>query len=388
MRILQVMSSLNRGGAETGMMHVLRHIDRQKYQTDFLVHTTNLAHYDDEAKSLGARIIPCCDPDNPLRYAFDLRRILCQYGPYDCVHSHVHQLSGLVLAVAAAEHVPLRIVHARTDTSVADGGGFWWRKAYIRMMATMIRRFANRGLAVSEEAANSLFPKNWKDHSDWRVAPSGIDLRQFDEPLDPFKVRAELGIPLRTHIVGHVGRFVDAKNHHFLVDIAASLFPKDSQALFLLVGDGPLRSETENLVRSRGLSKRFIFAGIRGDIPRILRGAMDCFVLPSTREGLPMALLEAQAAGLHCVVSTAVSCEGDIGRCAVTRVPLSQSAEVWARCLQEAISRSRRFDIPEDWKRRRSIEHCAKAIEDVYASLGGGAPMDTDASPRSAQPST
>ena len=128
MRILQVVGSLNRGGAETGLMHVLRHIDRQKYQMDFLVHTTEPCHYDVEARALGARIIPCLKPSNLLQYAYNFHRILRKYGPYGCVHSHIHQFSGFVLAIAAAEHVPLRVVHSRTDTSVLPRQNYyyWW----------------------------------------------------------------------------------------------------------------------------------------------------------------------------------------------------------------------------------------------------------------------
>ena len=378
MRILQVVGGLNRGGTETALMHVLRHIDRKKYQFDFLVHTPEPCHYDDEARSLGARIIPCLSPSNPLRYAYNFHRILRGHGPYDCIHSHVHQFSGFILALAAAEGVTSRIVHSRTDTRMLDGRSTSLRRAYIRVMGMLICRYTTTGLAVSEEAAASLFPANWKSQKKWSVCPSGIDMASFDQPVDPRAVREELGIPLDAHVVGHVGRFVEVKNHRFLVEIAQSLFHRDRKALFLLVGDGPIRGEIEKLVRSRGLSDRFIFPGIRSDIPRILKGAMDCFILPSTYEGLPMVLLEAQAAGLHCIVSTAVSSDGDIGSSAVTRVSLSQSADVWARCLQDAFSRSRTFHIPKVWSHRRSIDQGAKALEHVYASVERGSPTTAD----------
>lgn len=324
MRILQVVGGLNRGGAETSLIHILRHIDRRKFEFDFLVHTVDTCQYDDDARSLGARIIPCLDPTHPVRYAYNFHRILHEYGPYDCVHSHIHQFSGLILALAAAEHIPLRIVHSRSDTRILDRKCPWPRRAYIGVMELLICHCATRGIAVSEEAADSLFPRGWRLEEDkWSVCPSGIDLRPFDQPVDSLQVRAELGIPPKAHVVGHVGRFAEVKNHHFLVDVAPTLIQRDSNVLFLLVGDGPLRPEIENLVRRRGLTCHFIFAGIRTDIARLLKGAMDCFVLPSTFEGMPMALLEAQAAGLHCVVSSAVSSQGDIGDEAVSRVSLS-----------------------------------------------------------------
>lgn len=369
MRILHVVGGLNRGGAETGLMHLLRHIDRKKYPMDFLVNTEKPCHYDDEAKSLGARIIPCLTPANPLQYAYNFHRILRKYGPYKCIHSHVHQFSGFILALAAAEGIPVRIVHSRTDTRILDDASSLTRRAYIRLMERLIRRFATCGIAVSHKAAESLFPKGWEGKDNWTVFPSGIDFGPFEGTADPLKVRGELAIPLDAHVIGHVGRFVNVKNHNFIVDIAESLLQRDSKALFLLVGDGPLRPEIEHLVHSRGLWDHFVFAGIRTDIPRILKSAMDCFVLPSIYEGLPMSLLEAQAAGLHCVVSDTVSSEGNIGDIAVSQVSLSQPPEMWADCLQKAMSLSRAFVIPESWKRIRSIQDSTQRTEQLYASL-------------------
>src|ERR1700678_3039861 len=101
MRILHVLGKLDRGGAETWLVQVLRNIDRQKYQMDFLVHTADPGAYDEEVRALGSRIIPCLSPSNPVQYAYNFQRILTRYGAYDVVHSHVHHFSGYVLMLAA-----------------------------------------------------------------------------------------------------------------------------------------------------------------------------------------------------------------------------------------------------------------------------------------------
>src|ERR1039457_6645428 len=107
MRILHVVGKLDYGGVETWLVQVLRHIDRQKYQMDFLVHTTDRGLYDEEVRALGSRIVPCLSHTHPLQYAFNFRRALRQYGPYDVVHSHVHHYSGYVLLLAAMAGVPV-----------------------------------------------------------------------------------------------------------------------------------------------------------------------------------------------------------------------------------------------------------------------------------------
>ena len=139
MRILHVLGKLDYGGVETWLVQVLRHIDRQKYQMDFLVHTTDPGMYDEEVRALGARIIPCLGPSNPLQYALNFRRVLGEYGPYDVVHSHVHHYSGYVLMLAAMVGVTVRIAHSHNDTRSAESAKSVGRRAYRRIMQMMIR---------------------------------------------------------------------------------------------------------------------------------------------------------------------------------------------------------------------------------------------------------
>jgi glycosyltransferase involved in cell wall biosynthesis len=368
MRILHLVGGLNRGGAETWLVQMLHHLDRQKYQLDFLVHSVDPGAYDEAVKALGARVIPCLKPSNPLQYAYNFRRILRKYGPYDCVHSHVHQFSGYVLLLAFLMRVPVRIVHCHSDTRAVDCKSSLVRKAYLSAMRALISQFATRGVAVSEFAATSLFSASWRSDARWSLLSLGIDLSPFRPQMDRKQIRSELEIPEDASVVGHVGRFCEVKNHRFLVEFAARLCDLEPKAVFLLVGDGPLRPEIEDLVRARGLQKHFIFAGIRADVPRLMKGAMDCFVLPSFYEGLPLVLLEAQAAGLHCVVSDAVSGEGDLGEIAVTRLAVDRSPDHWATQLRIALSKRNEFPVSQDWIQARSIETSAASIESLYSS--------------------
>jgi glycosyltransferase involved in cell wall biosynthesis len=337
MKILQVVGSLNRGGAETWLVQVLRHIDRTKYQMDFLVHSTEPGAYDEDVRALGARVIVCLAPENPLRYAYNFRRILRQYGPYDCVHSHVHHYSGFVLMLAAMMGVPMRIAHSHNDTRSVDCTASLARKKYLRAMLQLIQRYATKGMAVSERAATSLFLGSWKSDSRWEMCPLGIQLQPFEQKVNSKVMRSELGIRGDAFVIGHVGRFVEQKNHRFLVSIAECLCRMEPRAVFLLVGDGPLRPEIEGLVKSKGLWGRFRFAGVRSDVPSVMKGAMDCFLLPSLHEGLGLVAWEAQAAGLQCLVSTGVPPEADVVHALVHRLRLSESANKWASALRHLV---------------------------------------------------
>ncbi len=366
MKILQVVGSLDRGGAETWLIQILNHIDRREYAMDFLVHTTQPGALDKQAMKLGARIIPClpCLNDgHPLRYARNFRRILRECGPYDCVHSHIHHSSGYILTLAAMMGVPVRIAHSHNDTSAVDKTYSLPRRVYFSAMDVLIRRFATIGIAVSRSAAPSLFSESWTSDSRWRLCPLGIDLQPFTMAVDARMLRAELGIAPDSFVVGNVGRFAEQKNHRFLVEIAEYLVRMEPTAVFLLVGDGPLKPEIEALVRERGLSANFIFLGARPDIPRLMIGAMDCFLFPSSYEGLGLVVWEAQAAGLACLISDAVPAEATVATTLVRRLSLAAPAEAWAKELHSIHSMVGKVRVPIGAR----VEDCA--IQSSVASL-------------------
>jgi glycosyltransferase involved in cell wall biosynthesis len=360
-RILHVVGKLDRGGAETWLVQTLKHIDRSKYQFDFLVHTEEPGAYDDEVRALGSRIIPCLKPANPVKYARNFLRVLKEHGPYDCVHSHVHHFSGYVMALAAMGHIPMRIAHSHT--AHRESTAPVKRKAYLRSMEMLVRAFATNGIAVGIEAGNSLFPKDWRSDSKWLLQPIGIDLEQFQVKRDRKEIRKALGIKDGAILVGHVGRFVEAKNHSFFVEVAEELVRSRESVQFLLVGEGPLREKVARMVDARGLLGQFIFTGIRSDVPDLL-DAMDIFLFPSLYEGLPLALLEAQAAKLPCVASTGVTPDADAGLGLLTRLALSEGKTAWADAVWRVIPDR---NIERGGGHRYSIQDSVALLVRLYA---------------------
>lgn len=308
-RILHIVGGMNPGGVETWLMHVLRRLDKNQFQFDFLTHTPEACFYDNEIRSHGSRIIPCLNPHRPWQYARNFYRILKECGPYDVVHSHVHHFSGFTLMLARRFGVSMRIAHSHNDTSSKDKRAGLWRKFYLSAMKRLIHRYATKGLACSRLAAGNLFGENWELDPRWKVLYCGIDLEPFKQSFNREKVRRELGISPDAFVLGHVGRFDGQKNHSFLLEIFAEVLRREPNAYLLLVGDGPLRKAIEEKTRRLGLEGKVIFAGMRHDVPRLMLAAMDVFVFPSHHEGLPLALIEAQAAGLPSVITDVISDE-------------------------------------------------------------------------------
>jgi glycosyltransferase involved in cell wall biosynthesis len=337
LRVLHVVAQMRPGGIETWLLEVLRRIDRQRFQLDFLVHTDQPQTYDDEIRSLGSRVIPCLAAQRPWQYATHFRRALAANGPYDVIHSHMHLYSGFILRLAAQAGVPVRIAHSHTDTRPLVASSGWLRRQYAALMQRWLARYATLGVGCSGQAVESLFGGEWRSDPRWRIYYCGVAMERFAQPVDKAAVRAELGIPAGRKVIGHVGRFEPLKNHAMIVETARELRRRRDDMHFLLVGAGDLHSTIEQQVAAAGLSDCFSLPGARNDVPRILRGAMDAFMFPSFREGLGLALVEAQAAGLPAAFTEAISPEVELVPSLMHRLPREATAADWARQLEKML---------------------------------------------------
>lgn len=308
-------------------MNVLRNLDPERIRMDFVKHTEAPCAYEDELERLGSNIYFCGPASNPFLYAQSFNRILRAHGSYDVVHSHVHYFSGLIVLLARFASIPVRIVHSHTADM--DGKASFARAGYQGLAAGLIDVFASHKLAVSERAARCLFGKKWRTDSRTGLMYLGIDLRSFERPVDRTRIRSELGFGPGDFVLGHVGRFVAEKNHRFLLRIHAEVLKTRPESRLLLIGQGPLEAECREEARALGTAQSVHFTGERPDIGILLQ-AMDVFVFPSLFEGLGLAAVEAQAAGLPTIVSGNVPWEVDAGCGLVTRIPVDASAQDWA----------------------------------------------------------
>lgn len=335
MRILQVVGGMNLGGVETWLLQVLRNIDRERFQIDLLVHTEEECVYDEEVRALGCRILPCLHPRQPWTYARNFHRLVRECGPYDIIHSHVFRFSGFIMRLAAAAGIPVRIAHSRS--SAENRNLTIWRQGYNFLMSSWLAGYSTHLLAVSRDAALGLYGPGGLNDSKLFLAPSAIDFTPFQENCSSGEIRDGLSLPLDAKVVGHVGRFTEAKNHDFVIEVARILCQRRPNLQFVLVGEGPSRTVCMERVEKMGLAPRFKFTGARRDVPRLMKGAMDLLLFPSKWEGLPRVVLEAQAAGLPCVISDVISEEVEVVQPLVRRLSLKQPPADWAEAVLAAL---------------------------------------------------
>jgi glycosyltransferase involved in cell wall biosynthesis len=367
-RVLHVLGRLEFGGVESWLAGVAGSVDPREVRMDFLVHDARPGALDGVVRARGGRILPC-PIDEPLRYPRRFLRILREHGPYDVVHSHVHHFSGPVLALARLGGVPIRIAHSHSDTRRGDAAAGALRRAYLEAAAWLVRRSATVAVAASADAASALFGERWGSDPSSLVVHCGIDLGRQPARPAAAELRRELGIAADALVLGHVGRLAPPKNHAFLVEVLAAVAAREPRARLLLVGGGPLEERIRAAVAARGLADRVVLTGPRADVPRLL-GAMDLFVFPSLWEGMPLSLVEAQAAGLPCLVSRAVTAEATVVEELVTRLDLALGAAAWAEEALRVLRAPRPVEPAAALARVRASDFelgaSARALQSIY----------------------
>ena len=336
-RILHVVGGTHWGGTECWLLNVLRHRAAERFAMDVLVHTDQAGSLQEPMQCQGARILCCQGHRWPWRYARNLRHLLRSQGPFDIVHSHVLYFSGLVLRVAQQQGVPVRIAHSHTVDAAARQRQRLDRRWYAETMKRWIARYATHQLAASRTAAETLRGPSSAD-TPCQVLHCGIDLNPFRADPPRAVVRRQLQIDDSAFVLGHVGRFVESKNHRHLLATLSILLHEDPSYQLLLVGDGPLRGSIEQEAHERGLLDHVRFLGSRSDVPRLMLAAMDLFLLPSRYEGLGLSLVEAQAAALPCLTADSVPPEATVIGELVHHLSLADGPALWA----ETIGRLRR----------------------------------------------
>lgn len=362
-RILHCVNGMNRGGLETFIMNVYRNIDRSKVQFDFLVHTDKKCDFDDEITSLGGKIfrIPSrrsgfLKNRNALNIFFEGHK------GYKILHQHSSSLSyDEPLKSARRNKIPIRIIHSH---STREGGSFLhnythkWNQLFIESNATHY-------FACSDLAGEWMYGRNNLKTGPFKIINNGIKTTNFTFNEEKrHNVRVKLGLNEK-FVIGHVGRLTYPKNHEFLIEIFNAIYKRIPNAVLLLVGDGELREQIERKIKNLNLENRVILTGKRDDISDLLQ-AMDIFIFPSHFEGLPVTLVEAQAAGLPCVVSDNITRQVEITD-NITYVKLTSPISTWIdRILELKVNHIRKDESEHIISAGFDIEKSAKYLQDFY----------------------
>lgn len=321
-RILHYIGTLELGGSQSFVMELYRNIDRTKIQFDFIIFEGWRGPLYEEIISLGGRVFesPKYNGLNHFEFIKWWNRFFSLQQGYNVLHGHVRSVAAIYLPIAR-EHGVFTILHSH---SASNGTGL---EAAVKLFLQLpVRYMADYYMACSVDAGRWLFGKRTVNGNRYRTIPNAINTERFVfKPEIRDRMRHEYGLDNQL-VLGHVGRFVEVKNHLFLLNIIAKLLDVRQDVKLLLIGDGPLKKEIENKCRKMRLSEHVIFAGSRLNTEDFYQ-AMDVFVFPSKWEGLGIVSIEAQTSGLPCVVSDGVPKSVDIGAGLVKRLSLDDVSE-------------------------------------------------------------
>lgn len=350
-RVAQIIGKLSAGGVESVLYNYYRFIDKNKFQFNFFYDADSTVSPPQELIDMGARFYRIPPYQQLPAYIKALEKYFWA-NQYAIVHSNMNTLAVFSLFAAWRAGVPVRIVHNHSTA----GKGETKKNVLKYILRPFAGVFATDRCACSRYAGVWMFGKKAGESGKVMIFNNAIDCAKYryNERLRQ-DVRHELGVEGR-FVVGHVGRFCYQKNHKFLIELFAEVHRQEPTAVLLLIGAGELMNEVKAKVHAKGLDDTVLFLGVRQDVNQLYQ-AMDCFVLPSRYEGLPVVGVEAQTAGLPCVFSDVVSREAALtGN--VHYLSLAVPVTTWAaavlntRCFErkdtlEAI-REAGFDIEKE----------------------------------------
>lgn len=328
-RVLNLFTIMNRGGAETMVMNYYRKINREKVQFDFLVHREEEGAYEKEIKELGGRIyrMPPIYPQNFSLYKKKIREFFEEHKEYKIIHSHMSELGYFALREAKRQGIPVRICHAHNAPQ-----GFEWKMLVRNYFKKKMMPYLTHMFMCGKESGDWLYGKQNEDK--FIQLNNAIDAEKFRyNAKTEEEVRRKLNLENK-FVIGHIGRFNKQKNHIFLIDIFYEISKISKNAQLVLIGTGNLQNDIIKKVERMNLSERVHFLGVRDDINEIIQ-CFDALLFPSLFEGLGIVLIEAQAAGVPCFTSKDVVAKeaGITSLCHY--ISLESRASQWAKYLLE-----------------------------------------------------
>lgn len=356
-RVLHVIGSMNRGGAEAMIMNLYRNIDRSKVQFDFLVHTTEKAAYDDEILALGGRIyhIIAFTGVNVRHYYRECDRFFEEHPEFSVVHGHIGSSATFYLK-AAKRHGIFTIAHSH-NTKAGDRS---LHSLAYSLYSYPVRYIADFLFGCSTEAGRDRYGKKKVRTPKYKTFPNAIETAMFlFDPVIRGELRTQFGFGERDFVIGTVGRITAQKNPDFIYTLFEKIVSTDSGFKCVWVGTGEREAECREKLRHSGFGDKVIMTGLRSDVNELLQ-AFDCFVLPSLYEGLPVVAIEAQTAGLPCLLANTISRESEVSHL-VQWLPIDRGVDVWADKIMELKFSSPKRESPLDEIKKAGYDICETA---------------------------
>lgn len=300
-KVLIIAAKLHIGGAEKVARDIALYANPEKYEFHYVVFGEEVGAYESQLWERGCTIFHLAEPSDSYRKYLRNLLALMKENRYHAVHAHNMFNCGFSMIAATLAGVPIRVAHSHSSLVNSNSP---IKAIYEALMRSLILGCSTDLVGCGEKAGRRLFGERaWAKRGN--LILNGIDVVAF--AYDPQKrnaVREQLGLGER-FVIGHAGHLAEVKNQAFLLELMPEVLQHKPDAVLLLLGEGPDRPMLEKKIQDMGLENRVILTGNVTNVADYL-SAMDVFVFPSLFEGTPLSILEVQANGLPCVISTGV----------------------------------------------------------------------------------
>ena len=360
-----VLGNTEMGGAQMFILNLMRNLDRERFQVDLAVNAeAKDGGIGDELRELGCRIylLPYFKVYNYISFVRRWKGFLREH-QYDIVHGHATNSASVYLKIAK-ETGCVTIAHSHS----AGYRGGYMEQLVKRYFAHRVGHVADYWFACSDKAAERLYGREFRSYERYYSIPNAINAELYCYDDQKAKaVRRQMGVADNGLLCGHVGSFTAPKNHGFLLDIFAEVLKQRPDARLVCCGAGELMAQVREKAAALGIMDKMILTGNVMDVNDYLI-AMDVMVFPSLFEGFPIAVIEAEAAGLPVVMSDVITKEVDLTDL-VYRHALSDSADVWAKtiCGIKTGQRTEYNKVIADSE--YNMQSCVKLITSLYEEM-------------------
>lgn len=364
-KILRIIGECKVGGTETIALNYYHHLNHNRISMDFLFYGESLPHFDAALMENGDKVINVVDYTKDLFGSILEIKKVVEEGGYDIVHSQMNALNVFPLVGAWLGGAQIRVCANHSTANLK----YEFKKSIVKyLLRPTTKIFATHYAACSRFAGEWCFGKKYIERGKVKIIRNAIS-------LDAFTFKNVIRNDVRRNeqwedkfVIGHAGRFTEQKNHEFLVRIFSKIHKKNPNTLLVLVGEGHLKKKIIEYVEELRLTDAVQFLGIRFDVNRLMQG-MDVFVFPSLYEGLGNVIIEAQAAGLHSVISDAVPDEVKMSNL-VDFVSLSDDISVWESTISKYYDGYVHSGIHEVLiENGYEISSAAKDLENYYSRI-------------------
>ena len=368
-KVCILQNGLARGGTDTFVVNLCKEIDKERFEVTVVnpsVKPESLVR-EPEVLGTGAIIIhtsPLSNAKSKLKHFWMLYRLL-KKGKYDVFQTNIDLFNGLNLFVAWLAGVPVRCCHSHNgmqQRTVVHGMPLNV-KLYQVVMKWMCWTFANRHCGCSDVANDFLYKgKPWRHTNYPAIINNGIDIAFYRGAIDIEEKKKKLGFTKKYHILT-VGRIIPQKNPIFIAETISELCKKRADVDFVWISDGPLKNACIKVFETAGVLDRIHFLGFRSDVAEIMK-CCNLLYMPSIFEGLPLVLVESQAAGLPCLVSENITKQANCG--AVQYLSLERPKEDWAKAMSDILDGKTILKTDENLIQQFSIQHMAEQMMQVF----------------------